>query len=121
MFSPLPPSTEYIRTGKLRALAVTTATRSDALPDVPSVGDFVPGYEASAFYGIGAPTNTPAQIVNRLNKEINAALADRELRARLVDLGSSVLIGSPPDFGKLIIEETEKWAKVVKLSGAKPD
>jgi tripartite-type tricarboxylate transporter receptor subunit TctC len=121
MFSPLPPSIEYIRTGKLRALAVTTATRSDALPDVPSVGDFVPGYEASAFYGIGAPTNTPAQIVNRLNKEINAALADRELRARLVDLGSSVLIGSPPDFGKLIIEETEKWAKVVKLSGAKPD
>jgi tripartite-type tricarboxylate transporter receptor subunit TctC len=121
MFSPLPPSIAYIRTGKLRALAVTTAARSDALPDIPTVGDFVPGYEASAFYGIGAPTNTPAAIVERLNKEINAALADPELRARLIELGSSVLIGSPSDFGKLVVEETEKWAKVVKLSGTKPD
>jgi tripartite-type tricarboxylate transporter receptor subunit TctC len=121
MFSPLPPSIEYIRTGKLRALAVTTAARSGALPDIPTVGDFVPGYEASAFYGIGAPAGTPAEIVDRLNQEINAALADRELRARLVDLGSSVLVGSPADFSKLVVEETEKWAKVVKLSGAKPD
>jgi tripartite-type tricarboxylate transporter receptor subunit TctC len=121
MFSPVPPSIEYIRTGKLRALAVTTAARSDVLPDVPTVDDFVTGYEASAFYGIGAPTNTPAGIIERLNREINAALADHELRARLVDQGSSVLIGSPFDFGKLIVGETEKWAKVAKLSGAKPD
>jgi tripartite-type tricarboxylate transporter receptor subunit TctC len=121
MFSPVPPSIEYIRTGKLRALAVTTAARSDVLPDVPTVDDFVTGHEASAFYGIGAPTNTPAGIIERLNREINAALADHELRARLVDQGSSVLIGSPFDFGKLIVGETEKWAKVAKLSGAKPD
>jgi tripartite-type tricarboxylate transporter receptor subunit TctC len=121
MFSPVPPSLEYIRTGKLRALAVTTAARSGALPDVPTVGDFIPGYEASACYGIGAPVSTPAGIIDRLNREINAALNDRELRARLVDQGSSVLIGSPLDFGKLIVAETEKWAKVAKLSGAKPD
>jgi tripartite-type tricarboxylate transporter receptor subunit TctC len=121
MFSPLPPSIEYIRTGKLRALAVTTAARSGALPDIPTVGDFVPGYEASAFYGIGAPAGTSADIIDRLNQEINAALADRELRAQLVDLGSAVLVGSPADFSKLVVEETEKWAKVVKLSGAKPD
>jgi tripartite-type tricarboxylate transporter receptor subunit TctC len=121
MFSPVPPSLEYIRSGKLRALAVTTAARSDALPDVPTVDDFVPGYEASAFYGIGAPTSTPAGILERLNREINAALADHELRARLVDQGSSLLTGSPSDFGTLIVRETEKWAKVAKLSGAKPD
>jgi len=111
----------HIHAGKLRALAVTTATRSQALPDVPTVGDVVPGYEASAAYGVGAPKNTPAEIVGRLNSEINAALADPKMKARLADLGGEVLAGSPADFGKLIAEETEKWAKVVKFSGAKPD
>ena len=112
---------EYIQAGKLRALAVTTATRADALPDVPTVGDFVPGYEASGWFGIGAPKNTPAEIIDTLNQEINAALADPKIKARLVELGVTVLPGSPADFGKLIAEETEKWAKVVKFSGAKPD
>jgi tripartite-type tricarboxylate transporter receptor subunit TctC len=121
MFATMPSSIEYIRAGKLRALAVTTATRSEALPDVPTVGDFVPGYEASAAYGVGAPKNTPAEIVDRLNREINAGLADPKMKARLADLGGEVLAGSPADFGKLVAEETEKWAKVVKFSGAKPD
>ena len=93
---------------------MTTATRSEALPDVPTVGDFVPGYEASAWYGIGAPKNTPAEIIDKLNKEINAALADPKIKARLADLGGTVLAGSPADFGKLIADETEKWAKVIK-------
>jgi tripartite-type tricarboxylate transporter receptor subunit TctC len=100
---------------------VTTAARSEALPDVPSIGEFVPGYEASQWYGIGAPKNTPAEVIERLNKETNAALADPKMKARLAELGASVLSGSPADFGKLIVAETEKWAKVVKLSGAKPD
>jgi tripartite-type tricarboxylate transporter receptor subunit TctC len=121
MFATMPSSIEYIRAGRLRALAVTTATRSEALPDVPTVGDFVPGYEASAAYGVGAPKNTPAEIVDRLNREINAGLADPKMKARLADLGGEVLAGSPADFGKLVAEETEKWAKVVKFSGAKPD
>jgi tripartite-type tricarboxylate transporter receptor subunit TctC len=121
MFAPLPPSIEYVRAGKLRALAVTTAARSDALPDIPTVSDFVPGYEASGFYGIGAPKGTPAEIVDRLNKEINAGLTDPKLKARLANLGSSVFVGSPSDFAKLIADETEKWAKVVKFSGAKAD
>jgi len=121
MFDSLPASIEHIRTGRLRALAVTTATRLDALPDIPTVADFVPGYEASAVHGIGAPKNTPTEIVDRLNKEINAALADPKMVARLADLGLTVLPGSPADFGKLIAEETEKWGKVVKFSGAKPD
>ncbi len=121
MFDGLPASIEHIRTGRLRALAVTTATRLDALPDIPTVADFVPGYEASAVHGIGAPKNTPTEIVDRLNKEINAALADPKMVARLADLGLTVLPGSPADFGKLIAEETEKWGKVVKFSGAKPD
>jgi tripartite-type tricarboxylate transporter receptor subunit TctC len=120
-FAFMPSSIEFIRAGKLRALAVTTATRSEVLPDVPTVGEFVPGYEASAWYGLGAPKATPAEIVDKLNKEINAALADPKMKARLADLGGTPLLGSPADFGKLIAEETEKWAKVVKFSGAKAD
>jgi tripartite-type tricarboxylate transporter receptor subunit TctC len=120
-FSNLPGSIEYIRAGKLRALAVTTATRSEALPDVPAVGDFVPGYESSAWFGLGVPRDTPAEIIDKLNKEVNAGLADPKLKARLADLGGTVLAGSPADFSKLIADETEKWAKVVKFSGAKPD
>jgi tripartite-type tricarboxylate transporter receptor subunit TctC len=120
-FPTMPASIEHIRTGKLRALAVTTAIRSEALPDVPSVGEFVPGYESSAWYGVGAPKNTPAEVVDKLNKEINVGLADPKIKARLVDLGGTVLAGSPADFGKLIAEETEKWAKVVKFGGLKPD
>jgi tripartite-type tricarboxylate transporter receptor subunit TctC len=121
MFDSMPASIEYVRTGKVRALAVATATRSPALPDVPTVSDFVPGFEASAWYGVAAPRNTPAEIVEKLNAEINAAFADPKIKARLADLGGMVLAGSPADFGKLIAEETEKWAKVVKFSGAKPD
>src|SRR5499433_2265747 len=112
---------EHVKAGKLRALAVTTATRSEALPDIPTVGEFVPGYQASAWFGIGAPKNTPAEIVDTLNREINAALADPKIRARLADEGGGQFALSPADFGKLIAEETEKWAKVVKFSGAKPD
>jgi tripartite-type tricarboxylate transporter receptor subunit TctC len=121
MFGTMPPSIEYIRAGKLRALAVTTATRSAALPDIPTVGEFVPGYEASTWYGVGAPKNTPVEVIETLNKEINAAFADPKMKARLADLGGILLPGSPADFGKLIADETEKWAKVVKFSGAKPD
>ena len=111
----------YIRAGTLRALAVTTATRSDALPDLPAIAEFVPGYEASAWFGVGAPRNTPAEIVNKLNTEINACLADPGLKARLADLGGITLVGSPADFARLIAEETAKWAKVVKFSGAKAE
>ena len=121
MFDTVSASIEYLKSGKLRPLAVTTATRFDALPDVPILADFVPGYESSALYGIAAPKGTPAEIVSRLNQEINAALADPKIKARLVELGGMTLPGSPADFGNLIAEETEKWAKVVKLSGAKPD
>ena len=117
MFDTLPASIEYIRAGKLRALAVTTATRSEALPDIPTVGDFVPGYEASDWYGIGAPKNTPAEIVDKLNKEINAALADPQVKARLADLGDAPCRGSPADFGKLIADETEKWAQGGQVRG----
>jgi tripartite-type tricarboxylate transporter receptor subunit TctC len=112
-------SIEYIKTGRLRALAVTTATRLDELSDIPTVSEFVPGYEASAWFGVGAPKNTPSQIIDKLNEAINAGLADPKIRARLADLGGTPLVGSPADFGKLIAEETEKWAKVVKFSGAK--
>ena len=112
---------EYIRTGKLRALAVTTATRSQVLPDVPTVGELVPGYEASSWYGIGAPAGTPAEIVDKLNQEINAGLADPKIKARLADMGGTALVGPPAEFGKLIADETEKWGRVVKFSGAKPD
>jgi tripartite-type tricarboxylate transporter receptor subunit TctC len=121
MFDTMPASIEHIRTGRIRALAVTTATRAVALPDIPPVGEFVPGYEASTWYGVGAPKNTPAGIVETLNREISTILADPKAKARLADLGGLALTGSPSDFGKLIVEETEKWAKVVKFSGAKPD
>jgi tripartite-type tricarboxylate transporter receptor subunit TctC len=121
VFNPVPESMEFIRAGKLRPLAVTTATRSEVLPDVPTVGDFVPGYEASALQGIGAPKKTPAEIVDKLNKEINAGLADPKLKARFAELGAAVFPGSPSDFSKFIADETEKWAKVIKFSGAKAD
>jgi tripartite-type tricarboxylate transporter receptor subunit TctC len=103
--------------GKLRALAVTTATRLDVLPDVPTVGDFVPGYEASGFGGIGAPKNTPAEIIDRLNKELNAGLADAKVKSRIVELGGTVLGGSPSEFGTILSEAIEKWAKVIKFAG----
>jgi tripartite-type tricarboxylate transporter receptor subunit TctC len=121
MFDLMPNSIEHIRAGKLRALAVTTATRSHELPEIPIVGDFISGYEASAVFGIVAPKNTAVETIDRLNKEINAALADPKIKARLAQLGGMVLSGSPADFGKLIADETEKWGKVVKFSGAKPD
>jgi tripartite-type tricarboxylate transporter receptor subunit TctC len=114
-------SFEYVRAGKLRALAVTTATRSEALPDLPTVGEFVPGYEASGWYGIGAPKNTPTEIVDKLNKEINAGLADLKIKARLVDLGGTALSGSPADFGKLIADETEKWGKLIRALNIKAE
>jgi tripartite-type tricarboxylate transporter receptor subunit TctC len=120
-FSAIPTSIEYIKAGKVRALAVSTATRSEALPDLPTLGDFLPGFEASNWYGVGAPNNTPVEIVDKLNKEINAALADPKMKARLADLGGTVLPGSPAVFGKLIAEETEKWAKVIKFAGIKAD
>jgi tripartite-type tricarboxylate transporter receptor subunit TctC len=121
MFGTMPASIEYIRAGKLRALAVTSARRSEALPDLPRVGDSLPGYETSAWQGVGAPKNTPVEIIDRLNKEINAGLADPKINARVADMGGTALAGSPADFGKLIADETEKWGKVVKFSGAKPD
>jgi tripartite-type tricarboxylate transporter receptor subunit TctC len=121
MIDTMPTSIEYIRAGRLRALAVTTTARSQVLPDIPIMADFVPGYEASSWYGIGVPKNTPVGIVDKLNKEINAALVDPNMKARLADLGTTVLALSPAGFGKLIADETEKWAKVVKFSGAKPD
>jgi tripartite-type tricarboxylate transporter receptor subunit TctC len=111
MFAPTPTSIEHIRSGKLRALAVTTATRSDALPDIPTVAEFVPGYEASNWYGVGIPKNTPAEIIDKLNKEINVGLADLKMKARFADFGGTPLVGSPADFGKLIADETEKWAR----------
>jgi tripartite-type tricarboxylate transporter receptor subunit TctC len=121
MFSPLPPSVEYVRSGRLRALAVTTAARSQALPDVPVVGDFLPGYEASAWYGIGAPKSTPSWIVDKLNAEINAGLADPKLKARLSELGSISFAGSPSDFGKHLAAETEKWGKVIRAANIKAE
>jgi tripartite-type tricarboxylate transporter receptor subunit TctC len=121
IFDNLPSSVEYIRAGKLRALGVTTATRSEALPGVPSVGETVAGYEASAWFGMGAPKGTPPEILDKLNATVNAGLADPKLKARLADLGGTPLLGTAADFGKLIAEETEKWAKVVKFSGARPD
>jgi len=120
-FSPMPASIEYIKAGKLHGLAVTTATRSEALPDMPTVDEFVPGYESSGWYGVGGPTGTPAEIVNKLNNEINAALADPQLKARLADLGGTVIAGSPAEFGKLIAEETEKWAKVIRAANIKAE
>jgi tripartite-type tricarboxylate transporter receptor subunit TctC len=121
MFPATVSSIEYIRDGRLRALAVTTATRSELLPDIPTMGEFVPGYEASGWFGVGAPKATPAEIVEKLNKEINAGLADPKIKARLADLGGAVLALSPAGFEKLIADETEKWTKVVKFAGIKPD
>jgi len=120
-FAPMPGTIEYIRTGKLRPLAVTTAQRSEALPELPVLSDFVPGYEASVFYGVGAPRSTPAEIVNKINNEINAAFIDPGMTARLANLGGTPLSGSPADFGKLIVDEAEKWAKVVKSAGIKAE
>jgi len=120
-FATMPPAIEHIRADRLRALAVTSATRSDVLPDTPTVADFVSGFEVTAWTGIGAPKGTPAEIIEKLSKQINAALADLKMKTRLADLGGTALPGSPADFGKLIAEDTEKWAKVVKFSGAKPD
>ena len=114
-------SIEYIRAGRLRALAVTTATRSEALPDIPTLGDFLPGYESSAWNGIGAPKESPAEVIEKLNKEINAALADPKFKARLADLGGTPVSGSPADFSKLISDEIEKWGKVVKFAGIKAE
>ena len=121
LFATMSSSIEYVRAGKLRALAVTTATRSSVLPDIPTVAEFVPGYESSFWTGVGAPKNTPAEIVDKLNKEMNATLADPKFKARLADLGGTALSGSPVDFGKLIAEETEKWGKVVKFAGIKAE
>ena len=121
MFVGTPESIEQIRSGKLRALAVTTATRVDVLPDIPTLNEFVPGYEASAFWGIGAPKATPAEIVDKLNKEINAALADPKMKTRLADFGGTMLSGSPADFGKLIADDTEKWRKVIRAANIKAE
>jgi tripartite-type tricarboxylate transporter receptor subunit TctC len=121
MFDNLPTSVEYVKTGKLRGLAVTSATRSHVLPELPVVADFVPGYEASAWYGLGAPKGTPPEIIDKLNKTVNAILADPVAKARYADLGASLLPGSAADFGKLNADETEKWGKVVKFCGAKAD
>jgi tripartite-type tricarboxylate transporter receptor subunit TctC len=121
MFASPSISLEHVRVGKLRALAVTTATRSAVLPDVPTVGDFLSGFEASVWLGIGAPKNTPAEIIDKLNKEINAGLADPKIKARFAALGSTILPGSPGDFGKLIAEETEKWAKVIRAANIKAE
>lgn len=118
-FSPIASSIEYIRTGKLRVLAVTSPTRQDALPDLPTVAEFVPGYEAANWSGIGAPKGTPIEIIDVLNKEINAGLADPKLKARLDELGGTALVGGPADFGRLIAEETEKWGKVVRAANIK--
>ena len=121
IFSPVSESIQHIKAGSLRALAVTTAARLDVLPDVPPVADFVPGYEASGFAGIGAPKNTPADIITMLNKELNAGLADSKVKARIVELGGTVLGGSPAAFGTIISDATEKWAKVIKFAGIKTE
>ena len=121
IFSSTPPSIEFVKAGKLRALAVTSATRFPALPDLPTIGDFLPGYEASLFTGLGAPRNIPAELVERLNKEINAALADQGMKARLADLGNAPMPMTPAEFGKLIADETEKWGKVIRAANIKPE
>jgi tripartite-type tricarboxylate transporter receptor subunit TctC len=121
IFDPVPSSIGYAKAAELRALAVTTGMRSEALPDIPAVAAFVPGYEASTWFGVGAPRKTPIEIVNKLNSEINAVLAKPAMKARLSDLGPTAFTGSPADFEKYIVDETDKWAKVVTLSGVKPD
>jgi len=120
-FTPIPMSIEYVRDGKLRGLAVTTATRLEVLPDIPAVGEFVPGYEASGWYGFGAPKSTSTEIIEKLNKEINAVVADPNIKARLVGLGVPPMSMGPAEFDKLIADETEKWAKVIKFAGIKPE
>ena len=120
-FSVVTETIEHIKSGKLRALAVTTAARSEVLPNVPTISEFVPGYEASAWVGIGAPSNTPTEIIEKLNADINAGLTDLKLKARFAELGATVFVGSPADFGRFIADETEKWAKVVKFAGIKPN
>jgi tripartite-type tricarboxylate transporter receptor subunit TctC len=120
-FASTASSIEYIKAGKVRPLAVTSTERSEALPDTPPISDFVPGYEASAWYGVGAPRNTPAEIIEKLNKEIDAGLADPKLKARLIEFGASPLTGSPSEFGQLLADETEKWGKVVKFASIKPE
>jgi tripartite-type tricarboxylate transporter receptor subunit TctC len=119
MFAGTASSIEHIRGNKVRALAVTTATRSDAFPDIPTIGEFVPGYESSTWFGLGAPKSTPAEIIETLNKEINAALVDPKMKARIADLGGTPFPGSPVTFGKHLADETEKWAKVIKFAGLK--
>jgi tripartite-type tricarboxylate transporter receptor subunit TctC len=121
MFPGIAAAIEYVRNGTLRPLAVTTATRWGSLPDIPTIGEFVPGFEASAWFGVGAPRNTPGEVVDRLNKEINAGLADPKMRTLIDNLGGGVFATSPAEFGKFITEETEKWGQVVRFSGAKPD
>jgi tripartite-type tricarboxylate transporter receptor subunit TctC len=121
MFDNIPTSIQYIRAGKLRPLAVTSTARSELLPDLPTVGDFLPGYEASAWYGLGVPNGTPSEIVDGLNGETNAILADPKVKARFADLGATLLAGSPADFGKLIAEETEKWGKVIRAANIKAE
>jgi tripartite-type tricarboxylate transporter receptor subunit TctC len=121
MFASMSASIEYVRANKLRALAVTTATRSDELPDVATVDEFVPGYEASGWFGLGAPKNTPSQIIDQLNEAINAGLADPTIKARLADLGGTPLVGTPADFSKLITDETEKWGKVIRAANIKAE
>jgi len=120
VFSPISQSLDYIRTGKLLALAVTTASRQEALPDIPTVAEFVPGYEASAWYGIGAPNNTPAEISDRINKEIIADLADPKTKAQLADIGAVPMPMTPAEFGKFLAAETEKWGKVIRAANIKP-
>jgi tripartite-type tricarboxylate transporter receptor subunit TctC len=120
IFSTMPPAIAQVRAGKLRALAVTSATRSEALPDLPTIGDFLPGYEATLMNGLGAPKGTPAEIVERLNKEINAAVAEPGMKARLAELGNVPVTMTSADFGKFLTDETEKWSKVIKTAGIKP-
>lgn len=121
IFAPVSEAIQHIKSGKLRALAVTTASRLDVFPDLPTIGDFLPGYEASGFGGIGAPKNTPVAIIDMLNKELNAGLADSKVKTRIVELGGTVLGGSPAEFGTIISEATEKWAKVIKFAGIKAE
>jgi len=120
-FATTPGTSDFVRTGKLRALAVTTPTRTEMFSDLPKVGDFVPGYEATQWYGMAAPKNTPVEIIDRLNREINAALTDARMRGKFAEIGGEPLAGSPSDFGQLIAEETDKWAKVVRFTGLKPE
>jgi tripartite-type tricarboxylate transporter receptor subunit TctC len=121
IFSPLPESIEHIKAGKLRPLAVTTATRLDVLPNVPTVGEFLPGYEGTGWLGVGAPKGTPAEIIDKLNAEMNAGLTDPKITTRIAELGGTVLGGSPTVFGKIISDDVEKWRKVVKVAGIKPE